>query len=517
MEISPEIAIPNHFSIASELIMNSIDSGASQITISYDLYHNIISCKDNSPGIPHNIFQQILSSNQSKFGEVKNLIFQRNIGYLKLISQISDVDIQTKTEEDKIPRRITKGKPQIFSPLLSIGTEIIISSIFINNRIKLDQISNPKNKNESIYKLKNFINTISLSFVGIKFVLNNYVISSSKSFEERWRVISGTFLKISTDNHITYLKCSFNLGLQLPFSPFMINKFPVTRLIIDGYEMKPIKNCITVISNKAMYGTKKIYWSNDGLVYELTTLKRKSLSTYQTYVGNKEISQMKVIGTFLNSYIICYNGDILYAIDQHAAHERINLEKLLDSITDPFPSQELKLPLKLPLDPNYEIPTSVIKMAKRWGWTVSKTCISNNNNDCRFQSQKNLFSSTQSSLSWVLFSIPKVETYLVDDVEGFLSYINKIEKNEIICGSNSNNNEENDSLIAQIPECLMHALQTRACKKSIKFGDVISDERAQNLIIELSKCKRPNYCAHGRTVAAPLINLSNKFIRYTHI
>lgn len=511
MDISPELAIPNHFAIASELLMNSLDSDASQISINFDLYHNIISCKDNSQGIPHNIFQKILSSSQKQNVIDEKKIFQRNNSYLNLISQIANIDIQTKTTNEKIPRRITRGRPTIKNPLLSCGTEVIVSSIFANNRIKLNQIVDQRTKTESLYKLKQFLNTISLNFPNIKFILNNTIISSSKNIEERWRLISGTFLKITSDNHIMYYKSSFNIGFQLPFLPFIVNKFPVVRLLIDGREMKPIKNSITVINNK-IYEINKIYWNNDGIVCEMTTsiTKTKSMSTYQTCVDNNEISQLKFVGIFLNSYIICYYEEILYAVDQHAAHERINLEKLLDNITDPFPSHELKIPLKLPIDSNYTIPPSVIKMAKRWGWSLSKIYINTPN-------KGSLFSAPKSSLYWVLLTIPRVETYLVDDVEGFLSYINKIEKNELFGGQRSSNVSENDSLVDQIPDCLFHALQTRACRKSIKFGDVISDERAKNLLYELSLCKRPNYCAHGRTVVAPLINLKNKFIQYTHL
>ena len=518
MEVAPEIAVPNHFSIAAELLMNSIDSGASQISINFDLYHNIISCKDNSQGIPPSIFQRILKPCQKQQSDITSKkIFQRKNYYLSLISQIADIDIQTKTEKERIPRRITKGRQIISAPLLSCGTEIIVSSIFANNRIRLNQISDTKTKNESLFKLKQFLNTISLNFIDIKFTLNNTTIANSKTLEERWRVISGTFLKITSDNHITYFKSSFNIGFQLPFTPFIANNFPVVRLLIDGREMKQMKNSITVINTK-MYEITQIYWSNDGLVCEMATAstKTRSLTPYLTFVSNNEIAQMKVIGIFLNSYIICNHEDTIYAVDQHAAHERINLENLLDNISDPFPSHELKVPLKLPIDPDHTIPSSVIKIAKRWGWSISKSYFSNAN-DKKFYSQNSLFSSTKTSLNWCLFSIPRVETYLVDDVEGFLSYINKLERNELFCATRDQNENENDPLIDQIPECLMHALQTRACRKSIKFGDIISNERAQSLIIELSKCKRPNDCAHGRTVVAPISNLKNRYIQYTHL
>lgn len=493
MEIGAETLFPSHLSIACELILNSVESGASIISLNVDFFHNLISCKDNGTGILPHIFPKLLSANSNDTTDSKN--YCRTIRHITKIAQIADVDIQTKTELDRYPRRTTKGCPQITSPLLATGTEIIISSIFAKNPTKLTQISNPKSKPQFIFELKQFIYTISLNFLTIKFIINNTIIPISNSIEDRWRTISGSYLKLTSDDTITFFRNRINIGFQFPFSPFMINKFPVKRWIVNGIEQKPTPNSISVVNNK-MTHDNFYHWSNDGLVCE-STRKTSFLKEpkYQTQVSNLELSNMNVIGIFEQSYIICTNtmNNILYAIDQHACHERINLENLLDNyVTDPFPSQELKNPIKLPINSHHEFSLSTLRQAKRWGWQISKLYVA-----------KNKFSS-YNGVSWFLFSIPRVETYLVEEISGLISYLEKIE--------HETNFDFND-----IPDCIMHALQTRACKKSIKFGDVISNERAHSLIIQLSQCKKPNYCAHCRTVAAPLIHLSTPDINYIQI
>ena len=44
---------------------------------------------------------------------------------------------------------------------------------------------------------------------------------------------------------------------------------------------------------------------------------------------------LKVIGQFNKTYILAEYDSTLYLIDQHAAHERVNLERLINNISNP--------------------------------------------------------------------------------------------------------------------------------------------------------------------------------------
>jgi DNA mismatch repair protein MutL len=62
------------------------------------------------------------------------------------------------------------------------------------------------------------------------------------------------------------------------------------------------------------------------------------------------IDNWRVIGQFLNSYIVCQHDDELVLIDQHAAHERIGFERLLKQYrNNGVESQNLLFPLVIEL------------------------------------------------------------------------------------------------------------------------------------------------------------------------
>jgi hypothetical protein len=115
---------------------------------------------------------------------------------------------------------------------------------------------------------------------------------------------------------------------------------------------------------------------------------------------------------------------------------------------------------------------------RKWGWNV-----------------------VQLGNSWQLFSVPLVDGTVVDRVNGLIEFVSEIQR----------------GVRRDIPGCIIHTLQTRACKRAIKFGNVIGDETAQELVFQLSKCRSPNHCAHGRTVAAPIYDLANPFTQFARV
>ena len=52
------------------------------------------------------------------------------------------------------------------------------------------------------------------------------------------------------------------------------------------------------------------------------------MKTVQTVKSEQEKTEVRVIGEFAATYILCEVGDELIIIDKHAAHERIRFEKL---------------------------------------------------------------------------------------------------------------------------------------------------------------------------------------------
>ncbi|KAK9366489.1 hypothetical protein V1509DRAFT_568632 [Lipomyces kononenkoae] len=58
-----------------------------------------------------------------------------------------------------------------------------------------------------------------------------------------------------------------------------------------------------------------------------------------------------------------------------------------------------------------------------------------------------------------------------------------------------------------IPRRMLELLNSKACRGAIMFGDSLTEERCRELIRDLSKCRYPFQCAHGRPSMVPLVNL----------
>lgn len=63
------------------------------------------------------------------------------------------------------------------------------------------------------------------------------------------------------------------------------------------------------------------------------------------------------------------------------------------------------------------------------------------------------------------------------------------------------------SQVSALPSLLLDAINSRACRTSIKFGDSLSADEMDHLVRQLSRCHQPFQCAHGRPSVAPLVDL----------
>ncbi len=165
------------------------------------------------------------------------------------------------------------------------------------------------------------------------------------------------------------------------------------------------------------------------------------------------------------NYLIFQNDDELVILDQHAAHERINYEKVQQIYkSKTIPVQNLLIPLKMEVSPNEtEFVKEAIPEMKTYGFEMEHF-------------GKNTF---------IIRSIPV--------------FINM---------------RSNETLIKDMCMEILHLgreqsfsekkreiLQYMGCHQSIRAGDEIWDEgRIRKLIKQLDSCENPHACAHGRPV-----------------
>lgn len=173
-----------------------------------------------------------------------------------------------------------------------------------------------------------------------------------------------------------------------------------------------------------------------------------------------DFDSLDFIGTVFNTYIIASDRCDLYLIDQHAAHERIFYEKLLEQYNSSEKAcQQLLVP--------FRIDTSAQAVDLEAEWTESVN---------RIGYEIELFGSN----SYIVRAVPAfMETY---EAEAFLKdfFISLEDRPDLT------------------DKTILEKIITRSCKSAVKGGDILHDMEIDSLMWELSLCRNPFSCPHGR-------------------
>jgi len=179
-------------------------------------------------------------------------------------------------------------------------------------------------------------------------------------------------------------------------------------------------------------------------------------------IKTSKIPEVKLLGQFNKTYFLGEGKDSLYIIDQHALHERIMYEKLMNEKSkDGIKIQELLEPELLDLDPKQtELLKEKIEFLGKLGFKIEEF----GQNSFRLRTVPSLFGITQTAT-------------LLNDI---LAEIEEVrEKNAA-------------------DEIIEKKLIRAACRSVIKAGDEFSNKQMRELLNELDKCKQPYTCPHGR-------------------
>lgn len=60
----------------------------------------------------------------------------------------------------------------------------------------------------------------------------------------------------------------------------------------------------------------------------------------------------------------------------------------------------------------------------------------------------------------------------------------------------------------QPPPAVLRLLASKACRRAIMFGDMLTLEQCQEVLNALARCDLPFQCAHGRPTVAPLLQMA---------
>lgn len=178
---------------------------------------------------------------------------------------------------------------------------------------------------------------------------------------------------------------------------------------------------------------------------------------------NPKFPKLKIIGQFNKTYILGEYDEVLYMIDQHAAHEKILFEKYLNNIENgSIVIQTLLIPtlIDLTID-DYSYYEENVEIFNNAGFTVEN------------------FGGNTLSLKEVPYFLGKLDAKKL-----FLEILDNLK----ILGS------------GKTTEVKYNKIATMACKAAVKANDYLNEMEIEKLINDLRYIEDPFHCPHGRPI-----------------
>lgn len=194
--------------------------------------------------------------------------------------------------------------------------------------------------------------------------------------------------------------------------------------------------------------------------------------------GSRLFDQLRVIGQLKDSYILCEGPQGLVIIDQHAAAERANFEKVMDDFEKPVRTMQ---PLMIP----YRKTLSSAMMA----------CLDAINEEL--------------SSYGLHFEAISDTSVLLREAPGWLTLLDKDAFLDDLFSWFGDHQEVN------MKELRRHLIATIACHSSIRFHRSLRQSEMEQIIEDLRHCRQPYHCPHGRptVISMSLKELAKEFER----
>ena len=574
-------------SIIKELLENSIDAGADNITVEIkNGGKSYIRVTDNGCGIsPEDIETAFKRHATSKISSVKDLDSIITLGFrgeaLASICAVSRVELISKTSENKIGRRIvTEGSEIIVNEGCGCpdGTTVSVRDLFYNVPARKKFLSSDNGESRRIIDM---VSRIALSYPDIRitlingrskvfstqgrgnifnsrvsiygndtgrdllpvesrrgeYLLKGYISAPSASSSSRsrqifcvnGRVVSSKVIERAVDDayhdklfHGRY-PAAF-LFLSMPPSKLDVNIHPTKKEVRfdDDFEVRDfisssVRNALDSMEAlpqiraedikpavpKASQTVEKEPGTSEENTFKpqnvkkepeeqidikdmLHSLRQKSVSQHETVLKEDKVTELKnedraeipevktpefsaripdftgleCFGSIFNTYILASDGTDFYLIDQHAAHERIFYEKLLNQYTS---SQKAMQRLLVPI--NVSVPAHIPETESDW-----IGCLRNMGYDIEYFGNK---------------------TYIVREIPAFM----ELAEAEDFLKDVFMQLEEKPDLTDRKS---LDRIIMRSCKSAVKGGDHLTFEEIKALLKDLNGCENPFSCPHGR-------------------
>ena len=533
-------------SVVKELVENSLDAKSTDIVIELtDSGIREIKVTDNGIGMDkEDIKLCYLRHATSKIKNQYDLFRISTLGFrgeaLPSIASVSDMTIKSNNGElgYYIHLRASKLMDEgIIS--LNKGTEITVSNLFFNTPARLKYL---KSENVELANVCEIVDKLAISNPSVRFKLinNKKVLLQTYGNNDMKSIIGNIYgaesiknmLEVDNEKNGIKIKCflaqpivnkSRKSAITLIINGRDVKNFSVINSVIEGYNTYiPIgKYPLAVIFVKMdpmlidvnVHPTKKeVRLSSEDLIKDLITstiknalfksrlipeLKIKEEKevfprseiktdvketpsyidkmeyTKQSFLEEEQVElerrlpYLEYIGQYAGTYLLFQNDSGLYLMDQHAAAERVRYEKYILALSNPT---NISQPLMV---------TTIIDVTKKEKIFVDKNLEEFN--------KLGVVLEEAGPTSYYLRSVP---VWIIGDalsiVEEMIKFIVEIESIDL--------KQIRDELAKRI-----------SCKGAIKANKNLSIDEVNTLVKDLSKCKNPFTCPHGRPT---IINFS---------
>ncbi|KAL5487622.1 MLH3 [Sanghuangporus weigelae] len=278
--------------------------------------------------------------------------------------------------------------------------------------------------------------------------------------------------------------------------------------------------------------------------FSVPTSSMNNLVTIPDYSFTKEsLSVVQVLGQIDCKFIACLldtpsatntsedweeKGQLrtLVLVDQHAADERVRVERLLKSLCLGYLDRDGVGVERRMLDPPVPVllttfernrlmrSTTIKKTFRDWGFSIVEDEIDH-------ESEKHTMNDSDEGYGMIHFSsVPEVaadkllsgsSSDLCELVKGYLARFESGNINNCSMHTQQLSSAVDDvdaftwlKALRNCPRELVELINSRACRGAIMFNDRLSMEQCKRLLRQLSMTAFPFQCAHGRPTVVPL-------------
>jgi DNA mismatch repair protein MutL len=383
--------------------------------------------------------------------EKKNVVFSKTDFKNRLV-QIYGIEIVNKTIPIDINNEFFKLKGVLTNPENPIY--LPTNFLFINKRY----VYSPQIYKAITDSYKDYLMIQQKPFFILFITINPKTVDVNVHPKKRVVKLQNELLFLSELKKELSLILNDKLGKQIPktnfdsLKDFLSNKEKITNIDTNNFSLK-----------KEIFKDNYDYTPQKNLFFTDSSFEKQNISNFNLF----EFEIFKVFGQLKKTFILCETNNGLLLIDQHAADERINLEK--NRVKYDFIEKQ-KLISDLKLD---NLKDSYIDLLKNNKQLIDKLGF-------EFYFKEDVV---------YLKTIPIFLNKLFDK-NIFFNFLKDIEE-----GTN------------EIYKLKDNLLKLKSCKESIKANDVLSLEEQITLIKKLNSCSDKGICAHGRPT---IINISIK-------